>query len=115
MSTVRTFTDMEDSETMNQPPEFPARYSTPRSRFPAGRTISGGSCQWQTDPSVPDARKRNFDPFFTTKANSLGMGLAIRRAIPEAHHGSLWAEPIEEHGAAFHITLTVRQGAEIHG
>lgn len=48
---------------------------------------------------------RLFDPFFTTKPYGLGMGLAISRAIVEAHGGQLWADPASAPGAAFHLTL----------
>jgi C4-dicarboxylate-specific signal transduction histidine kinase len=33
-----------------------------------------------------------FEPFETTKARGMGMGLAVSRAIIEAHRGRLWAE-----------------------
>ncbi len=48
---------------------------------------------------------RIFDPFFSAKPNGLGMGLAISRAIVEAHGGRLWAESAPGSGASFHFTL----------
>lgn len=48
---------------------------------------------------------RIFEPFFTTKASGVGLGLAISRAIVEAHGGQLWAELESGPGATFHFTL----------
>ena len=46
-----------------------------------------------------------FDAFFTTKAEGLGMGLAISRAIVEAHEGRLWATPGRDSGVVIHVVL----------
>lgn len=48
-----------------------------------------------------------FQPFYTTKPKGLGMGLAVSRALIEAHGGKLWAEPNAGPGASFHFTLPI--------
>lgn len=52
-----------------------------------------------------DAVNRVFEPFFTTKQKGIGLGLAISRALVEAHGGQLWVDPDTRSGAAFHFTL----------
>jgi signal transduction histidine kinase len=47
-----------------------------------------------TGPGVREEdAQRIFQPFETTRASGMGMGLAISRAIVEAHGGRLWARP----------------------
>ena len=49
--------------------------------------------------------KNMFKPFHTTKASGLGMGLAISRALIEAHGGKIWAEQNADIGLSIHLTL----------
>jgi signal transduction histidine kinase len=52
------------------------------------------ACVRDTGAGVPEAEaERIFEPFETSRASGMGMGLAISRAIVEAHGGRLWAEP----------------------
>ena len=48
---------------------------------------------------------RLFDAFVTTKPSGLGIGLAVSRAIVEAHGGRIWAENNHGSGATFRFTL----------
>jgi two-component system, LuxR family, sensor kinase FixL len=64
-------------------------------------------------PGLPeDVAQRLFQPFVSTKAEGLGMGLAICRAIVEAHGGRLWAEANPGGGAVFRFVLPVNKQAE---
>jgi len=53
----------------------------------------------------PNTARRVFEPFFTTKTEGIGLGLAISRALVEAHGGQLWADRNAGPGATFHFTL----------
>ena len=52
-----------------------------------------------------DAMQRLFDPFFSTKEHGLGMGLAITRAIVEAHEGQVWVDSELGVGTTFYVEL----------
>jgi signal transduction histidine kinase len=58
-------------------------------------------------PGISDAiADRIFDPLFTTKPEGMGMGLALSRAIIDAHGGRLWAGNLgQPEGASFRFTL----------
>lgn len=48
-----------------------------------------------------------FEPFSSSKSSGLGLGLAISRAIAEAHGGTLWAE-VGSHGV-FRLLLPIER------
>lgn len=52
-----------------------------------------------------------FDPFFTTKSVGVGtgLGLSISYGIIENHHGRIFAENVEPHGAKFTIEIPLKQ------
>jgi len=52
-----------------------------------------------------------FDSFFTTKAEGMGLGLAISRAIIEAHGGRLWAVSNPDRGITVWFILPIGHGA----
>ena len=52
-----------------------------------------------------------FEPLWTTRTEGLGLGLAICRAIVEAHGGELRVEPNPERGVTFRFELPVEAGA----
>jgi signal transduction histidine kinase len=54
--------------------------------------------------------ERIFEPFYTTKGAGLGIGLAISRAIVEAHGGKLWYVPNDGGGTVFQFSLPVASG-----
>lgn len=54
-----------------------------------------------------------FQPFSSTKASGMGVGLSISRAIIEAHHGTISAEPGPEGGAIFTVTLPLAGAIEL--
>ena len=65
-----------------------------------------------TGPGIPpDLQQRIFDPFFTTKpvGSGTGLGLSISYGIINKHHGRIDVESAPGQGAAFKITLPVRQ------
>lgn len=63
-----------------------------------------------TGPGVSaGVRERLFEPFSSRKSSGMGLGLAVSRAIAEAHGGSLEAQATE-HGE-FHLVLPCNQKA----
>jgi hypothetical protein len=53
-----------------------------------------------------------FEPVFTKGAGHIGLGLAISRAIVEAHEGRLWVSGCAGLGSTFGFTLPIYEGAD---
>jgi C4-dicarboxylate-specific signal transduction histidine kinase len=60
----------------------------------------------------PEIAARVFEPFVTTRPDGLGMGLAVCRAIAEAHAGHLRAEAAPGGGMEVTLSLPVAPGEE---
>jgi len=93
--------------------ENAARHAPPRSTVRIGARARGGMVEVMvTDEGVGVARferERIFEPFRRGEGSaSSGVGLAICRAIVEAHGGVIDVEPAPGGGARFSFTLPVR-------
>ena len=57
-------------------------------------------------PGIPDGlQDRVFEPFFTTRSQGTGLGLAVVRAVAEAHGGSAWVSSQPGAGSVFGLRL----------
>ena len=62
----------------------------------------------------PDEEKRIFEKFYRGKsdgARGVGLGLAICRAVVEAHHGTIEAFNREGGGAVFRIRVPLKESS----
>lgn len=74
-------------------------------RTAAGRNMAQVTVQDSGPGLDAETAQRIFEPFFTTKPKGVGLGLAISRALVEAHGGQLWVDLENAPGATFHFTL----------
>ncbi|WP_031441023.1 sensor histidine kinase, partial [Sphingomonas sp. FUKUSWIS1] len=80
------------------------------------RAVSGpdGQCTItvsDTGPGIaPGQEQAIFAPFRTSKPHGLGVGLAICRAIVDAHEGTITAATNSGGGATFRVSLPQRPG-----
>jgi signal transduction histidine kinase len=81
-------------------------------RITSDRPDALRACVSDSGPGVAEAdAERIFEPFETTRASGMGIGLAVSRAIVEAHGGRLWVEP-GTHGV---FCFTLPREAGDHG
>ncbi|SFR59311.1 PAS domain-containing sensor histidine kinase [Thiomicrospira sp. ALE5] len=52
-----------------------------------------------------DLYEKIFEPFYTSRAKGTGLGLAVVRAVAEAHGGHVWVESTEGKGSCFGLRL----------
>src|SRR5215510_9457733 len=78
-------------------------------RNPAGYALIG---IWDSGPGIEDSNKESvFHAFHQSRSGkkshgeSLGLGLAIARAVVEAHRGTIWVEDNPSGGAMFFVIL----------
>jgi len=93
--------------------ENAAKYTPPGSEIRIGAAIKGAEVHVSVDddgPGLPaGGEEAIFEKFMRGKKESatpgVGLGLAICRAIVDAHKGRIWAENIPSGGARFEFTL----------
>lgn len=52
-----------------------------------------------------EMNEKVFEPFYTSRAQGTGLGLAVVRAVAEAHDGEVWVKSVEGKGAEFGMRL----------
>ncbi|WP_321324298.1 sensor histidine kinase [Thiomicrorhabdus sp.] len=60
-----------------------------------------------------DKLEKIFEPFFTSRAKGTGLGLAVVRAIAEAHNGEVWVKSIVGYGTQFGLRLPLTSRKEV--
>jgi len=67
-------------------------------------------CVSDNGPGISEEiRKRIFEPFFTTRSGGTGLGLAVVRAVVQAHKGDIRVKSRVGQGASFILKLSLGQ------
>jgi two-component system sensor histidine kinase GlrK len=94
--------------------QLPRMPNVARARMSATQVSNGFALIGISDsgPGIEDSQKESvFHTFYQAKqgkkcpGESLGLGLAISRAVVEAHHGTIWVEDNPPGGAVFFVVL----------
>jgi len=65
-------------------------------------------------PGIESSKlEKIFEPFYTSRAKGTGLGLAVVRAIAEAHNGEIWVKSIVGYGTQFGLRLPITSRKEI--
>jgi two-component system sensor histidine kinase KdpD len=91
------------------------KYTPVRSGIDISASVSDGAVLVEVADRgpgfAPGEEERVFDKFYrgqTAESRGVGLGLAICRAIIEAHGGKIWAENRRGGGAVFRFTLPAK-------
>lgn len=65
-------------------------------------------------PGIESSKlEKIFEPFYTSRAKGTGLGLAVVRAIAEAHNGEVWVKSIVGYGTQFGLRLPLTSTKEV--
>ncbi len=75
--------------------------------------VRGGAVSLTVQDNGPgvaeDLQDKIFEPFFTTRSNGTGLGLAVVRAVIDAHRGTIELDPHYQDGARFILRLPLME------
>ena len=92
-------------------------------RLETKRSEIGISISDQGRGIPPEELERVFDKMYrieqrlSVNPSGMGLGLAVCKALVEAHGGRIWVESVVNKGSTFHFTLPIENtaGGQAHG